>query len=99
RTLAPTRIPPRVEPSELLGVVELDPAADEEKAVLEAIYGSEFSVFGPAEWGLDIPGQPSCPQAVLRVMLPAGYPRSGEPPVLVVECEGDPKAVMEAAAE
>ena len=37
-------------PAEAVPEAELAPGVREERAVLEAIYGAEFEVLGPAEW-------------------------------------------------
>eukprot|EP00931_Biecheleriopsis_adriatica_P090422 TRINITY_DN64401_c0_g1_i1.p1 TRINITY_DN64401_c0_g1~~TRINITY_DN64401_c0_g1_i1.p1 ORF type:complete len:479 (-),score=118.99 TRINITY_DN64401_c0_g1_i1:37-1473(-) len=79
--------------------VELDAAAEDEREVLEAIYGSEFEVVGPTEWRLQLPGPPGSSEAALRLLLPAGYPRSSEPPVPVFDCEGAPQGIRDVAAE
>ncbi|CAJ1361141.1 unnamed protein product, partial [Effrenium voratum] len=63
---------------------QLDPGAERERDLLEAIYGEEFEVLAPNEWRVDIPGADG---AALRLLLPAGYPRT-EPPVPIFDFEG-----------
>lgn len=79
--------------------VELDPGAEDERSVLEAIYGNEFEILGPNEWRIVLPGAAGAPSAAVRFLLPAGYPRSGEPPVPLFDCEGASQGLRHAATE
>lgn len=61
---------------------------DEERAVLEAIYGTEFQELSNAEWQIALPGPPGAPSAMLLVVLPAGYPKCTNAPVPLVQASG-----------
>ncbi|CAK8994911.1 unnamed protein product, partial [Durusdinium trenchii] len=74
---------------------QLDPGLEEEKNVLEAIYGPEFEALGPSEWRV---GFPSPPGSAVRLLLPAGYPTL-EPPVPIFDYEGLRHAMAEAICE
>ncbi|CAE7497932.1 impact-A [Symbiodinium natans] len=100
----PSRAPeaPRQPPHEALREaleVELDPSADDERSVLEAIYGNEFESLSANEWRVVLPGTAGAPSAAVRFLLPAGYPRSGEPPVPLFDCEGASQGLRHAATE
>ncbi|CAL1144943.1 unnamed protein product [Cladocopium goreaui] len=72
-----------------------DAGVEEEKDVLEAIYGAEFEILGAAEWRIRFP---SPHDSALRLLLPAGYPCT-EPPVPIFDCEGASEPLRHAAAD
>mmetsp|Transcript_64072 Transcript_64072/g.202442 ORF Transcript_64072/g.202442 Transcript_64072/m.202442 type:complete len:405 (-) Transcript_64072:27-1241(-) len=74
-------------------------AREEERSVLEAIYGSEFEATSDCEWRIDLPGPAAVPPASLYLLLPAGYPGGEAPPVPLVQSECNCKALQEVAAE
>ncbi|CAE7778733.1 impact-A [Symbiodinium pilosum] len=79
--------------------VTLDPGAEDERSVLEAIYGGEFEMLSANEWRVVLPGTAGAPSAAVRFLLPDGYPRSGAPPVPLFDCEGASRALQHAATE
>eukprot|EP00913_Durusdinium_trenchii_P029517 g27669.t1 len=66
---------------------QLDPGLEEEKNVLEAIYGPEFEALGPSEWRTGRRGGGQ-----------AGYPTL-EPPVPIFDYEGASEGLRHAMAE
>lgn len=81
--------------NQLIHMEELHPGVEEEKDVLEAIYGAEFEILGAAEWRIRFP---SPHDSALRLLLPAGYPCT-EPPVPIFDCEGASEPLRHAAAD
>lgn len=81
--------------NQLIHMEELHPGVEEEKGVLEAIYGAEFEILGAAEWRIRFP---SPHDSALRLLLPAGYPCT-EPPVPIFDCEGASEPLRRAAAD